>query len=255
MPKPSLDEVLKYAKPQVKKFLSDYAKDYPQELKEEMEQSAYLRLVEFYPQLEADSGWKSYVYHHCRGAVLDYIKFGKGFQEQKWSIQKTEGATSRFQDKIRNRVSLNDLQGEDVEIDHILGSNGIFSELKDAQSSIRWELVARMASIDEGIHALAKFILDIGIKEMTPSFELGRSRISQLIDAVVARFDDPEQAECPWFLQTCYAFGLCEHLGMPDVDQSEVVGYSIGWNLEPVDLLEIKKPKRKSKQLTLFDLE
>lgn len=253
--KPSIEEVLKYAKPQIFKFIAQYAKDVPAEHREEMEQCAYIRLVEAYDGLEADSGWKSYVYNHCRGAVLDYLKFGHGFHEQRWSLAKPEEVDSKFVSKIRDRLALVDQEDGEVDVDFVLGAHGVFSEMDSNRSKIRWDLVARMASQDECIHALAKFLLDYGALEMAPAFDKCRSRIGQLIDAAIARFDDPEWADEIWFKQMCFAFGICEHLGLPDVDQSTVVGYSVGWSLDPVDLYDVSALESGGEQLNLFDAE
>lgn len=233
---PSLEEVLKYAKPQVMKFIAQYAMDLPFEQKEEIEQTAYIRLIQAYGGIDANAGWKSYVYNHCRGAVLDYLKFGVGFQEDKWSIAKTEDVDSKYVGKIRERVVIVDADDGELEIDYVLGANGVFSELVTDRIEIKWDLVARMASQDDKIHALAKYIRGISLEEMAPTFKLCRSRMGQLLYESINRFDDPSDATNPWFLQTCYAFGLCERLGMPNVDQS------LGWSFNPVDLDEIKEP-------------
>lgn len=234
--KPSIEEVLKYATPQVRLFISKVAIDLPFEQRSEIEQDAYVRLVEAYPELDPEKGWKSFVYNHCRGAALDYLKFGRGFHEQRWSIVKDEEHGSKNVSKIRERLFLvSSEDGTDIEVDQVMGVHGVFSEQSRA-AKIRWELLARMSAQDETLHVFAKHLRGIGIDEMVPVFNLCRARIGQLIQAFVARFDDPEQAECPWFLQTCFALGICEELGLPDVDQSEVLGFKIGWGFDPVDL-------------------
>lgn len=236
MQKPSIEEVLKYAKPQVLKFISQFASEVPDEHKEEIEQCAYVRLLDSYEKLEADLGWKSFVYLHCRGAVLDFLKFGKGFGETKWSISKVEQNGSKHISKIRERVSFSDDNNDTCPLEYVLGINGVFNEATIKLVNINWDLVSRMASEDIGLHCFAMHIRGFHLEEIAPVFGISRARVGQHIQAFVARFDDPEIADQTWFLQTCFAFGLCKYLGLPDQDQSEIVNYSVGWNLKPVDL-------------------
>lgn len=252
--KPSIEEVIRYATPQVRKFIGEIASDLPIEQREEIEQDAYLRLVSAYDAIDAELGWKSFVYLHCRGAVLDYCKFGRGFHEKRWSIASEEGPGSSNPGKMRSRLDLV-ADGEDVDIDHVLGMNGAAVEAAVDVVKIRWELVERMASQDECLRAFASHIRGNGIEELAPTFGLCRARVGQLIQAFAARFDDPELADCPWFKQTCYAFGLCKHMGMPDVDQSEVLGFQVGWGLPRVDLDDLtpcQTIQHETAQLDLF---
>lgn len=237
--KPSLDEVIKYATPQIRKFIGKFAADLPMEQREEIEQDGILRIIRAYDNLDVSLGWKSFIYTHCEGSVKDYLRFGKGFHESRWSLALKPGEDTKFGRKIRDRVSL-EFDGESIDIDQIIGAHGVFSEMKFDEVQIRWELVARMASQDEVLHAFAKSLLGYGIEQMAPVFGLCRARVGQLIQAFVERFDDPDLADCPWFKQTCYAFGICTHLGMKDIDQSEVMGFSIGWGLPQVDLDDLK---------------
>lgn len=253
--KPTIDEVLKYAKPLTKKFISDFAGDAPIEHKEEIEQSAYLRLIEIYPTIDADSGWRSFVYTHCRGAVLDFLRLGKGFAEERQSIRKDELHGSTNVNKIRERISSHSDDGELFDVDQALGENGIFAgRLSLDAVNIRWELVARMAGNDAALHAFAKWIRGFTLEEMAPTFGVTRPRVGQLIQEFMAKFDDPKLAGDTWFLQSCYAFGLCTALGIPDLDQSVVMGHSIGWGLIPVDLDSREPmPGWNHVQLSLFD--
>lgn len=255
--KPTIEEVLRYATPQVRKFIGEAAADLPSEQREEIEQEAYTRLVAAYEQIDPALGWKSFVYNHCRGAVLDYLKFGRGFHEQRWSIAKDEENGSRNMGKIRDRVEIVS-EDQDVDIDHVLGSNGVSSLMTFDRININWDLVARMASQDEALHAFALHIRGVGIEEMAPVFGLCRARVGQLIQAFVERFDDPEHADCPWFRQAVFAFGLCEHLGMKVIDQSLVYGFRIGWPHAPVDLDDLspcREFKDRDAQMDMFASE
>lgn len=230
------ETVIRYAQPIVYKFILKYAPDIPHEHKEEIEQTAYMRLLESFDSIDPSLGWKSFTYNHCRGAVLDYLKFGVGFAENKWSIRKDEAQDARHRNKIKERVFLDTADGEDIDMDHILGQNGIFNSLSEPEISINWALVSRMASVDQAIHAFAKRIRGFEIKEIARCFGISKSQAGQLIAIFIDRFDDPQLCSDVWFLQTCYAFGLCKHLGLKEVDQSTICGFRVGWNIPPVDL-------------------
>ena len=256
--KPELNEVLKYAKGNIMRFISQYAADLPQEHKEEIEQSVYLRLVQHYPNLDPNAGWKSYVFNHCRGGVLDYVKFGKGFEESKWSIQKEEEQDSKNVSKIRTRVTeLTNEEGEGESIDDIISRSGFAEhfQLDDDEININWPLVSHMAAQDECIHIFAKYLVGFSVDNLSEVFGICRARVSQLLKAFVDRFDDPALVEDVWFLQTCYAFGLCKHFNIKEIDQSLIHGFPIGWGSKRVDLYS-KDPIRlkDDSQMSLFDV-
>src|ERR1700747_3167675 len=83
---PSIETVCEYAKPNIWKFISKYADDFPHEQKEEIVQEVYIRLIKAYPGIDPSKGWKSFVYNHCRGGVMDYAKAGNGFEGDVWTI-------------------------------------------------------------------------------------------------------------------------------------------------------------------------
>lgn len=248
---PTLAEVLDYAQPQLRKIIGKKAKDLPEEQKREIEQEGFIRLIANYETIDPTKGWKSFVYTHCHGAVLDYLKAGEGFEESRTSIRKTEPKGSKNPDKIRDRVQLIDFDGHDADIDVVLGNNGRYSKVYSSDVTINWDLVSRMSSIDECLRAFAMHLRGHTIEQIAPTFGHCRARAGQLIQAFVARFDDPNQSNEIWFKQTCFAFGLCKVLNMPDVDQSVVLGYSVGWKLEPVDLDDVAVVEEEQ-QLDLF---
>jgi RNA polymerase sigma factor (sigma-70 family) len=255
--KPTIEEILKYAKPIVKKFIGQHAADSPREHKEEIEQCAYVRLIEAYDRIDAEKGWKSFVYTHSMGTVMDYLKSGRGFMEQKWSLQdKPEeenddeaeladtdqaeipagAATSHRLPRMRQRVYLVSPDGEDMAIDQVLGQCGIFNQLDIEKLNIQWRLVAKLASQDDRLHAFAKWLLGFNLEEIGQVFGLSRGRVGQMIKEFIALLDDPVASESPGLRQTIYALGLCRKFGIPDRDQSEIFGIAIGHDLIPVDL-------------------
>lgn len=247
--KPTFEEVLSYAKPILAEFINKFAGDFPREHKEEMEQECAIRLFQAFSRLEADKGWKSFTYNHCRGTVLDYLKFGRGYAEGRASLHKEE--TSRSKNKLRERAYYYDNEsGESLEVEHVAAINGVYHTLKENRG-IRWDLVARLASSDEVIHAGALWINDLQYDEIAHVLALSKHRVAQLISEFFERFDDPEKAEDPNFLQMLYALNLCEEFGLPDEPQPDMFTVC----LPKIDLF--KKKERKPKQpiqLTFFPM-
>lgn len=244
--KPTLDEVLAYAEPNIKNWISKEAKDLPFEQIEEVLQEGFVRIIKAYPTLDPEKGWKAFVYKHARGAVLDYLKAGHGFTEERWSIAKPEEHDSRNVTKMRSRLGLVNEKGEDMSVDFVLGMNGEFDELVD-KLKINWELVSRMATPDMGINAFSRFIQGFSIEEIAYSVGLSRARLGQILDEFVARFEDPHQAFNPWFQQTCFAFGISERMGFPNEDNGK------GWSFDPRNIYDtVPLPPEEDKQLCLW---
>jgi DNA-directed RNA polymerase specialized sigma24 family protein len=244
MDAPTIEQVLSYAKPLVFKFIAQHSADAPPEHKEEIEQNAYLRLIQAFPTIIADQGWKSFVYNHVRGAVLDYSKFGKGFQESRWSLASSPDESRTPKLTRRVEVYADGEASDDFDVDRALAENGVFRTVTFDRLKIRWELLAKMSSNDEKIHAFARYLRGQTVEEMAHIFSggngkgVGRTRVSQMIQELLKWFDDPLMAENPHFLQLCYALGVCAQLGMPDVDQSVAAPEfgKGGHTLSPVDL-------------------
>jgi len=215
-------------------FVRKKASEIPLEHKEEMQQEAFLRIFNTYERLDPERGWKSFVFKHCRGAVMDYQKFGKGFPENRWSLQKKSNK-KKTPVRIFQRMDF-DREDQNISMDSVMLEAGLFAFIDEHQIKINWDLVARMSSIDQFIHIFAKFCRGFEIMEIAYFFGISRTRVFQIIQSFIERFDNPELAEDPWFKQTCFAFGLCRRLGIKDVDQSKLYNIPIGWNEKPVDL-------------------
>lgn len=264
MEKPTREEVVKYAKPLARKFIARFASDLPHEQKQEVEQNAYARVLKAYDGIEADRGWKSFVHNHCRGAVLDYLRFGEGYAEERWTIAKTEKTGSQNAGKIRDRITTYSAEDdEDGDFEAMLGKNGAVSpfggsspnDAEKTEVTIKWDLVSRMASTDPHLLVFAKWLRGFQFDELAFIFDLSKARIGQIIDDFGKRLDDGTLAKNPWVCQAVYAFGLCTKFGLPDVDQSQIFGLtSIGNNADPVDLdCRLPKPRSSAVQLGLFD--
>jgi len=253
--KPSIQEVLSYAKPIVKKFIGKHATDIPHEQKEEIEQECYLRLWASYENIDPDKGWKSFVYNHCRGSVLDYLKAGTGFSEDKWTLSNEEDEGEIKVPKMRDRAFMVNSDDDSLDIDVVLGASGVFSTFDIDRINIRWNIVAKMASTDEKIHVFAKWLRGFNLDEMGTIFNLSKSRIAQIISDFIKMLDDVDmQCASPWVRQTIYAFGLSLHYGIEDIDQSRIYGIPIGQDLEAVDLDSFEEFSFDDhNQMSLFD--
>lgn len=230
--KPSLQEVLAYAQYMAESFIKKIAMDCPYEQRQEMAQEAYLRIIKAYERLDVTKGWKSFVYNHCRGAVMDYKKRGSGFEEDSFSLKESENKY-KHSERLHNNGNY---EGEAQTLDQFLANNGVTASFQLQEIKINWDLVSRMASQDETIHVFAKFLRGFEIQELADIFNLSRTRIFQLIQAFIIRFQDPFQRNEVWFKQICFAFGLCEQFGMKSIDQSTVYNIPVGWNSKPIDL-------------------
>jgi DNA-directed RNA polymerase specialized sigma24 family protein len=94
-PKPSIDDVLKYAEKQADKYIKDLAPHLPEEQKDEMRQEVLLKAFKAYEQLDPNVGWRAYIQQHARGAVKDYKRGGAGFKEDGYvSPSKLKGQNS-----------------------------------------------------------------------------------------------------------------------------------------------------------------
>lgn len=236
-PKPTIEAVLAYVRPLTLKFIAQFARDLPEEQREEIEQSVNLKVIQAYKGLDPDAGWKSYAWNLARGAVLDYKKHGQGFQESRWSIAKEEAHDSIHATKIRERVFHGPPGLEDMpDLEAVLGRSGVFSETEIDTIRIRWDLVARLARRDDELHAFAKWIRGYELEEMAPHFGLSRARIGQLIQQFIDRLDTPSEMDSPWNRQIAFSLGIARHFGVPDCDQARLYLYPIGNDLDPVDL-------------------
>ncbi|MGZ3687330.1 MAG: hypothetical protein ACXWPM_01085 [Bdellovibrionota bacterium] len=266
--KPSLDEVLAYATKQADKYVRDLAAHLPPEQQEEICQEALVRIFKAYDKIDPKRGWRTFVQEHCWGAAQDYKRDGKGFRETRWDEPgKDEAAEDEaeleaaksaaletaqepqesnpdvaspsapkerrlFKQRLSHRVSIVSSEDDQVlDVESVAGIFGVHSQSEnEGPSKVRWNLVARMASVDREIHLVAKMIRGFSETDLAPGFRVTREMLSQRFYAFIEKLDSPEFYHSPWIAQTIYAFGLSEQYGMPDHDQG------LGWNYEPVDL-------------------
>jgi DNA-directed RNA polymerase specialized sigma24 family protein len=249
---PSKEEVLKYAQGNIRKFIGQYAADLPPEIHEEIVQSANLRILTAYSRIKADKGWRSFVHNHCRGAVLDFIKFGKGFEESRWRAKLSDDPNAEYKEKLRERVT--PFQDQDSDVDELAGLNGIADYIDENRIKIHWQLVARLSRKDDACHAFAMWLRGYDATEIAVVLAVSPARIGQLIREFSEMLADP--IDDPMVNQMVYAFGLCKVFGMKEIDESLKLGFSVGWEQAPVDLDSLEpKNSQAEKQLGFFDAE
>lgn len=238
--KPELDEIIGYAGRCIEVYINKCAQNLPEEQKDEMRQNAYLRICEAYTRLDAEKGWKAFVQQHCRGAVLDYIRHGQGFEESAQSLSKSEqeqeqAAERRFTDTLKIRVNPMNEDGDSfMSIEEIAGLFGVHADQEEERPRMHpnWRLLARMASADEKIHLVAKVLLGFKKPDLARQFGVSRERLCQRIKEFFETLDSPEKYHDHWTRQAIFAFGLWEFYGM----EPEDIG--MGWCYEPINLLD-----------------
>lgn len=251
--KPTLDEVVDYARTKAFNYIRKRISGLPQEHQEEIFQNCMLRIVRIYPRIEKD-GWKSFVQKHLLGVAKDYFKSGGGFEENKSQAKKNQ--EEDFRDSLTYRVSnyVESDSGSDTEgdIEHTLAKHGQFS-LDDYRLPLApdFDLLARMARRDEDIRLIGKLLAGFSHTALADEFGVTRERLSQRVREFFDNLDSPRGIGIPWIEQTIFALGLCEWYGMPEKD------LGIGWDLEPIDLGFTEKPKDDFDiaQMNLFGVE
>jgi DNA-directed RNA polymerase specialized sigma24 family protein len=249
--KPTLDTVLAYAQDQVNHYLGKHGRDLPHEQKEEVEQIAMTRVIEAYPRIDPTRGWKSFIQWHASGAVLDYIRDGRGFEESGWDEKDPDAADAETgaapdaapiepqQQKrpvLRHRVSEVGGRGGEgdalVNVEDIAAIYGvaIAADGDDALIQPNWDLVARLARADEDVHLIAKLLMGCTQTELQEDFGVSRERLHQRINEFFDRLDSPKHIYDVTVNQIIFAFGMGDLFHMDARDN----GW--GWDLEPVDL-------------------
>lgn len=224
--KPTLQKVLEYAETQITYYLRELAREAKREHQEEMGQEARERVFKAYEKLEAEKGWKTFVQQHVFGAIQDYQRRGKGFEETKWSLsEERDGETAiRFREDGPSDT--------DIDIDRLIGMHRHTNqpiEKPDDDLDIKWDLLARLASKDHDLHIFVRhYLKGQTLTALTAVFGVTRERIGQRLQEFVKQFDDPKHVGNPWVNQTIYALGISRHFKQPETDQG------CGWNLEPI---------------------
>lgn len=244
--KPSIEQVLAYAKQQVKIQIFKAASHLPKEQHEEIEQEAYVRVWASYAQLDPALGWKSFIQKHCFGAVQDYLKGGLNTTENEVGMKRAE--------------IISDEDNEPLSVDETAGFFGVFEELHKSNKLMtpNWDLLSRLAGKDDDLHIVCKVLLGYSQEAIAEQYgcgvkenELSRERISQRVREFMTALDDPMNLFNPKIEQYIFALGLSDFFHMSATD----TGY--GWDFKEFDLNreDSFKQVREYYTPTLFDLE
>lgn len=251
--KPTLEEVLKYGRTVTASYLRDYASKLPVEHREDIHQEAAARLIRVYDQLDPALGIKSFCQMHCRGAVLDYIRGGHGFEEAGGSKPKPKmedpppnenydpnQATPKPEEKaplletprLRFRTEVVSSDGDTLDVEEVAGLFGIFAGGEESVLQPNWPLLSRLAGKNRDVHLVCKVLLGFDQEEIAAQFDKGitRERLSQRLYEFFEGLDSPLTFGHRETEQIIYALGLCEYFHMPEKDNG------FGWELEPFDL-------------------
>lgn len=236
--KPPFTEVVKYLLRQVKYFIKEIGMPIPKEQQDEIIQEAYLRSWRAYQKLEGGK-WKAFMQQHAEGAVLDYLRDGRGHLEDKWKsrvpddLESAEGESedtqetkrSEFKQRLLSRVDLvrhSDGGGETVSVDEVLGALDVFTDPFLQKLSLREGLISRLVGLDDGedLHIVAKVLLGFTQEEIAESFGRGitRERISQRIREYFDWLRRGVKADKKLAKQHIYALNMCEKFEIPDRD-------------------------------------
>lgn len=197
------DEYLDYA-------INHKAKHLPREIQEDIKQIGFERVLRQFEKIDFNDAWKAFVQQHCNGAVLDYLKSPKN---------------QRYYQEI-------DEQKCEVDSFDLLNIGLFYNSFDDLKLDIKWDLVARLASKDDRVLLVARFVLGHTLSDISRSSNFSRERINQKFKEFCELLDDPFEVENKWVNQIIYAFGLSEHFHMEAIDNGE------GWDLEPIDIFK-----------------
>jgi RNA polymerase sigma factor (sigma-70 family) len=236
--RPSKDDIVKYAKKTVDYHLHKFAKNLPEEQKDEVRQEAMIRVLVAYENLDTEKSWKTYVQQHCKGAVLDYLRAGNGFEETGWIASDKSSVEPTTGMRLTRRIEI--VSGDDdsdaLNAEDIAGLFGMFDEIEPNEFKPNFDLLFRMSGVDQEIHLITKLLLGFNQTELAEQYEKGitRERLSQKVDEFFKKLDAPEFIGNRWIEQTIFALGLCEYYTMPNKDNGQ------GWEFHRFDLFDQK---------------
>ncbi len=219
-------EIIAYATDVAEFAVFKYAQNFPDETKEDLKQISLLRVLEVIDSVDTSKPWKSFIQLHAKGAVLDYLKSKKNhifhYDESEY--------------------------GEMVIADSLLEYGIFYNSSDEIKLKINWDLVSRMASKDDLVFLVARFILGYTITDISRNSKLSRESINQKFVAFIEKLDDPFNISDAWTNQVIFAFGLSEYFNQKAIDNGE------GWDLEPIDIFSSDIEFRKKKYTNQLNL-
>lgn len=211
------NEVIAKASEYLDYSIRKYASTLSNEDKEDIKQIGFERVLHAYDRIDEErDSWKSFIQNHCNGAVLDYLKSPKNKMK-----------TAEF-DEFNM-----------IQADELIDFGIFYNSAQEKKLKVNWDLVSRMASKDDRILLVARFILGYTISDIAQNSQISRESINVKLKEFCEKLDDPFEVSNKWINQTIFAFGLCLHFNMVAKDNGE------GWDLEPIDIfaktMEFKK--------------
>lgn len=216
-----LEILLDHARKVTKQAIRKYCKRCPPEQQDEILQMALLMVLELFDKKQIRRKfWKTYLRIRCRGLAQDYKKQGTGFEDGAGWV------------RFENMNS----EDDEISVDQVLSSNGVFSKWDPARIEIKWEMLAKLASMDFHLECFLKQIRSEKLKEISPVMGVSVSRADQFINEFIERFDDPERYHNDWDIQIAWALGISEMLGLPNKPLLRHDGGIVGDSLIPINL-------------------
>lgn len=211
----SLDEALAYADSQIAYYVNHLADDLPPEQIDEIAQDCRLRICRIAQRTRVNLPWRAFIQKHVKCTFLDYQRRYHGFRKPI-----TKEMALAICEQYENRSESESLE-------------------------INWPLLARLCSRDKNLYVFVRHkILGQTLAELANEFGVSRERVGQRVRRFIERIKRAHSNSDIWMLQTIYALGISELMGLPDCD------HNVGWDLEPVSMvynqvLEVRFDNRK----------
>ncbi len=243
MSKPSREDVIKLAYSTAEKYISRKWRSLPKEQADEAIQNAAIRAHLRYENLNFDENWQSLIKSNARGAVLDYVRRGEGFeeselksaQEQKDLDEANERSTVKaFSSRVE--MALDD-DGQFADVEQIAGLYGVFNEIDSDHGKINWPLVSRLASQHFEVLIVGMLMLGFYPGEVAEKLNMSRERILQIAGGFIESLDAIENYGHYATEQIIFAFGLSEYFHQKALDN----GY--GWEFRVINLFDLDSIK------------
>lgn len=250
---PSIDEFLAYAEEQIRYHVRHNGKNLNEEQIEEVEQDARLRIFKAFSKLDSEKGWKAFIQRHCFGAVCDYYRRGRGFQDWKWALlSKKQGDGEMLHAREYGPQGEENQHIESI-LNYQAGDHSDNFELLKTDMAIDWELLSRLCRKSKSLHMfILKVVMDVSEYKIAAAFGIKRAIVLEKVERFTQKLDDPKYINDKFVNQVIFALGLSSHFGSPEEDNG------FGWDFKPINLHKLpdpppkaKKVTEKSKQLTL----
>jgi DNA-directed RNA polymerase specialized sigma24 family protein len=235
----SKDEAIQVVTKIADRLLNKLARFLPKEQREEAKQEMYLRILEYLPDFSRRKNWKGMIYTHCRGAILDYIKRGSGFQEHKKSSEKAKANKSPKIMKSRITVNPSNENGTLGDaVDRSLYNAGEFINpekfLINDFPNIDWLTLYKLASVNRNVFIITLWLKGNSITEIGKLVGLTEQRIDSIRLTTFRDLKLPRARHEPYWRTLIHALGLDDVLDYSGSDWSLKTGLKMCRRYKPV---------------------